>query len=154
VLKCSSYSSRTSRAWAVFTIRTWSSSSRRTLPTKRSAIAFARGARTGIWMTSAPTEVNTASNAETNFASRSRIRNLTRVPASSRWRYRTGIQSCRLGRLPVRRRRLPGRMSELWDRIGPLREQLEDTRLVPQQYAGLLAAACGVPDLSEAIPKP
>jgi hypothetical protein len=35
-------------------------------------------------MTSAPTEVNTASNDGTNLASRSRIRNRTPVPASSR----------------------------------------------------------------------
>jgi putative transposase len=49
--------------------------SRRTLPTNRSAIAFARGARTGILSTSAPTDSTTASKDGTNLASRSRIRN-------------------------------------------------------------------------------
>jgi hypothetical protein len=40
-------------------------------PTKRSAIALARGARTGDLMTRTLAAVNTASNAAVNLASRS-----------------------------------------------------------------------------------
>ena len=47
------------------------------LPTQRSAIAFARGARTGDLMIRRPAAANTASNAAVNLASRSRIRNFT-----------------------------------------------------------------------------
>ena len=54
------------------------------LPTKRSAIALARGARTGVLMMRTSMAVNTASNAAVNLASRSRMRNRKRWPASSR----------------------------------------------------------------------
>ena len=54
------------------------------LPTKRSAIALARGARTGVLMMRMSVAVNTASNAAVNLASRSRMRNRKRRPASSR----------------------------------------------------------------------
>jgi hypothetical protein len=50
----------------------------RAVPTQRSAIAFARGARGGVLMISMPVEVNTSSNPAVNFASRSRMRNLRR----------------------------------------------------------------------------
>src|SRR3954465_2000815 len=68
--------------WRGPVIRRWSRHSRRRVPMKRSAIAFARGARTGarmIWM-SAPAK--TASNDLVNLLSRSRIRNRNR-PACS-----------------------------------------------------------------------
>jgi hypothetical protein len=42
------------------------------LPTKRSAIALARGARTGVLMMLTSTAVNTASKAVVNLVSRSR----------------------------------------------------------------------------------
>ena len=45
------------------------------VPTKRSAIAFARGARTDVLMIWMSMAVNTASKAAVNLASRSRIRN-------------------------------------------------------------------------------
>ena len=45
------------------------------LPTKRSAIALARGARTGVRMMRTSMAVKTASKAAVNLASRSRIRN-------------------------------------------------------------------------------
>ena len=54
------------------------------LPMKRSVIALARGARTGVWMMRTSMAVNTASKAAVNFASRSRMRNRKRRPASSR----------------------------------------------------------------------
>src|SRR3954452_1732495 len=56
-------------------IRVRSRSSWRTEPTKRSAIAFARGARTGVLMILRSMAVKTASNAAVNLASRSRMRN-------------------------------------------------------------------------------
>ncbi|HEY6798617.1 MAG TPA: hypothetical protein VI248_28400 [Kineosporiaceae bacterium] len=40
---------------------------------------------------------------------------------------------------------------DAWPRIGELRSALEQTRLVLVTYAGLLAKACGVPDLSAQI---
>jgi hypothetical protein len=39
----------------------------RALPTQRSVIAFARGARTGVLMIRTPTAANTASNASVNW---------------------------------------------------------------------------------------
>ena len=47
-------------------------------PTKRSAIALARGARTGVLMMRMSVAVKTASNAAVNLASRSRMRNRKR----------------------------------------------------------------------------
>lgn len=41
---------------------------------------------------------------------------------------------------------------EAWARIGELRADLERTRVVLSDYAAILATACGVPDLSGAIP--
>lgn len=54
------------------------------VPTKRSAIALARGARTGVLMILTSRAANTASNAAVYLASRSRMRNRKRLPASSR----------------------------------------------------------------------
>ena len=48
------------------------------VPTKRSAIAFALGACTGVLMTRMSVAVKTASNAAVNLASRSRMRNRNR----------------------------------------------------------------------------
>lgn len=45
------------------------------VPTKRSAIAFARGARVGVLMIVTSVPVNTASKAAVNLPSRSRMRN-------------------------------------------------------------------------------
>jgi hypothetical protein len=53
-----------------------------------SAIAFARGARTGVLITWMLVAVKTASNVVVNLASRSRIRNRKFLPASSRSRVR------------------------------------------------------------------
>ena len=51
------------------------------VPTKRSAMAFARGARTGVLMIWMSTPANTASKAAVNLVSRSRIRNRKPVGA-------------------------------------------------------------------------
>jgi len=53
------------------------------LATKRSAIALARGARAGVSMMLTSMAVKTASNVAVNLASRSRIKNRKRRPASS-----------------------------------------------------------------------
>jgi len=58
------------------TISIRSSTSRRTVPTHRSATAFARGARRGVRRIRMSSESKTASKLSVNFASRSRIRNL------------------------------------------------------------------------------
>ncbi len=55
-------------------IKMWSRHSRRTLPTKRSQIAFARGALIGVRSTSIPLPTATAAKCEPYFASLSRIR--------------------------------------------------------------------------------
>jgi hypothetical protein len=41
-----------------------------------------------------------------------------------------------------------------WPRADELRAELDTARSVLSQYAALLGTACGVPDLSTAIPKP
>jgi len=41
-----------------------------------------------------------------------------------------------------------------WSRIGEFRAALDRARTVLAQYASLLAAACGVPDLLDAVPQP
>src|SRR3954447_20258329 len=76
-----------------------SRSSRRTLPTKRSAIALARGARTGVLMIRTSTAVNTASNAAVNLALRSRIRNRSWRSASAR--SMSGLRACWVSQAPV-----------------------------------------------------
>ena len=49
--------------------------SARTVRTHRSAYAFARGARIGVWTILTPSERTTSSNGPENFESRSRITN-------------------------------------------------------------------------------
>jgi hypothetical protein len=69
------------------------------LPTKRSAIALARGACTGVLMMRMSGVVKTASNAAVNLASRSRIRNRMRCPASLRSMSR--LRACWVSQAPV-----------------------------------------------------
>ena len=69
------------------------------LPTKRSAIALARGARTGVLMILTLTVVKTVSKAAVNLASRSRMRNRKRRPASSRSMSR--LRACWVSQAPV-----------------------------------------------------
>ena len=57
-----------------FTISSQSRHSARTVRTKRSAIAFACGARTGVLMIRIPSLAKTASKSRVNLLSRSRIR--------------------------------------------------------------------------------
>ena len=69
------------------------------VPTKRSAIALARGARTGVLMMRMSIAVKTASKAAVNLASRSRMRNRNRRPASSRSMSR--LRACWVSQAPV-----------------------------------------------------
>src|SRR6266540_1040681 len=69
-------------------MRMWSRHSLRTLRTHRSAIAFARGARTGVLMTRTPSPRTISSNGPENFASRSCNRNRTSCSRSSTVRLR------------------------------------------------------------------
>ena len=69
------------------------------VPTKRSAIAFARGARTGVLMMRISSAVKTASKAAVNLASRSRMRNRNRCPASPRSMVR--LRACWVSQAPV-----------------------------------------------------
>ena len=66
---------------------------------KRSAIAFARGARTGVLMIRMSMAANTASKAAVNLLSRSRIRNRNRRSASSRSMSR--LRACWVTQAPV-----------------------------------------------------
>lgn len=50
----------TPRRWCSLTIRRWPRHARRMVPTNRSAKAFARGARIGVFTARAPIEVNTS----------------------------------------------------------------------------------------------
>ncbi len=52
-------------------------------------------------------------------------------------------------RRPVDRSR--GEHEHAWNRAGELRGALEDTRTILTAYADLLASACGVPNLLEAV---
>src|SRR5919204_5156928 len=72
------YSRSTRSRCARETIRIRSRHSRRTLPTQRSACAFARGAAIGARITLIPSERKTSSKTAVNLLSRSRIR--TRRP--------------------------------------------------------------------------
>src|SRR5215212_12255103 len=67
--------------WRVPVIRMWSRHSRRRVPMKRSAIAFARGARIGVRMIRMSVPVKAASNAAVNLLSRSQIKKLEPVGA-------------------------------------------------------------------------
>jgi hypothetical protein len=63
----------------------WSRHSRRSVPTNHSAYEFARGDRTGVFITRVPFPAKTPSNAAANSPSRSQIRNrklLARSPRS------------------------------------------------------------------------
>ena len=65
-------------------MRSLSRHSPRIVPTNRSAIAFALGARMGVLMILIPSAAKTASKEEVNLVSRSRMRNLAGVVRSVR----------------------------------------------------------------------
>jgi len=90
-LKCATYSVSTCSRWRRLTISIRSSSSRRTVPIQRSAIAFARGARTGVRRMRMPSLAKTASKQSVNLLSRSRIKNVKLATRSPR-----SIRSCAL----------------------------------------------------------
>ena len=77
----------------------WSRHSRRSVPTNRSAYAFARGDRTGVLITRVPFPAKTSSNAAVNLLSRSRIRNLNRPARSPRSMSR--LRACWAVQAPV-----------------------------------------------------
>ncbi len=62
------------------------------VPTTRSAMAFARGALTGVLMILMPSDAKTASKDEVNLVSRSRMRNLAGVVRSARSKQR--LRAC------------------------------------------------------------
>ena len=70
MLKCWTYSRRTMSRWRGPVISRWSRHARRSVLINRSAIAFARGARIGVWMIRMSAPVNTASKAAVNLLSR------------------------------------------------------------------------------------
>src|ERR1019366_3429435 len=71
----------------------------RAVRTNRSANAFARGARTGVLMTWAPTDFSISSKGPTNFVSRSRIKKLTMRPSSSSKTVR--LRACSVTQFPI-----------------------------------------------------
>lgn len=73
---------------------TWSSSSRRTLPTKRSEIAFIFGARTAARITFAPTPRASRSSAGPNLSSRSRSRTAGASPSMVALRRCCAVHAC------------------------------------------------------------
>ena len=85
--------------WRGPVIRRWSRHSRRSVPMKRSAIAFARGARTGVRMMRMSAPANTASKAAVNLLSRSRIKNRNWSARSPRSMSR--LRACWVTQAPV-----------------------------------------------------
>jgi hypothetical protein len=92
VVKCATYSASTHSRCRRFMISIRSRISRRTVPTHRSAIPFARGARTGVRRMRMTSLVNTASKALVNLVSRSRIKNLNVARRSPR--FITRLRAC------------------------------------------------------------
>jgi hypothetical protein len=90
--------------WRRLVIRSQSRHSARTVRTKRSAIAFAFGARAGVLMMRMPSLVKTASKSRVNLRSRSRIRKRNRSGCS--WSDQTNWRACHPEREPAQ---LPGR---------------------------------------------
>jgi hypothetical protein len=116
------------------------------LPTKRSAMALARGACNGVLMMRISVAVNTASNAAVNLASRSRMRNRNRLAVSSRSMAR--LRACWVSQAPVgwavtpRTWTRPGGVLDDEERVQPVQgdgvevEQVageDGVRLGPQQ---------------------
>ena len=99
VLKCCTYSRSTTSRWRRPVIRMWSRHSRRSVPMNRSAIAFARGAWTGVRMIRMSAPVNTASNGGVNLLSRSRIRN--RNLSARKLRSMSRLRACWVTQSPV-----------------------------------------------------
>ena len=89
----------TSVRWRGPVISRWSRHSRRSVPMKRSAIAFARGARTGVRRMRMSAPANTASKAAVNLLSRSRIRNRNCSARSPRSMSR--LRACWVTQAPV-----------------------------------------------------
>ena len=46
-----------------------------------------------------------------------------------------------------------GEHEAAWEQISTLREEIERTRQDLLKYASVLATACGIPDLSTAVPE-
>src|SRR6266498_891433 len=90
---------RTRSRWRRFMIRSQSRHSARAVPTKRSAIAFAFGARTGVLTTRMPSLAKTASKLRVNLLSRSRIRKRKRSGAS--WSVQANWRACWVTQAPV-----------------------------------------------------
>jgi hypothetical protein len=80
-------------------VRSQSRHSPRTVRTKRSAIAFAFGARIGVLTILMPSLAKTASKARVNLLSRSRTRN--RNDPGRSWRAQANLRACRVTQAPV-----------------------------------------------------
>src|SRR6267143_713639 len=75
------------RRWASPSTRTWSSNSRRRVPTKRSAKAFMFGVRTAVRTTLVPTASNRLANRAPSLASRS-------TTSTSGWMSKVAFRAC------------------------------------------------------------
>ena len=81
-LKCATYSVSTAVRWRRLIINVRSNSSRRVVPSHRSAIAFARGSCTCVRRMRIPSLAKMASKMPVNLLSRSRIKNLNSAARS------------------------------------------------------------------------
>src|SRR5579872_3005395 len=117
-LKYSWYWRTRDARWRSSTSSTWSNSSRRTLPTNRSATAFIFGARTAVRITLAPTPWAARSNAGPNLSSRSRSSNALRLDREHE-AFCDGIQIGTAGRKA--HTLYPGRCEHATDLVGEQR---------------------------------
>jgi hypothetical protein len=145
------HSLRTSRRCRSLVICIRSRRSERPLAMQRSAIAFARGDRTGVLITRVPLPEKTSSNTAVNLLSRSRIRNLNRPARSPRSISR--LRPCRAVYSPVVCVVTP-RMctARVWNTLrrpagrranyrGQLHHQLEASMLAMSRQTFIFAAA-------------
>ena len=117
-------------------IRRWSRHSRRSVPMKRSAIAFARGARIGVRMMWMSAPAKTASNAAVNLLSRSRIKNRNRSARSAQFVRGRGFGAAKDGDLVSQHEQFDTTPEEIAELATNMLCQFEELR---EFAAGLVA---------------
>src|SRR6266496_2817228 len=125
--------------WRRFTISSQSRHSARAVQTKRSANAFAFGARTGVLMISMPSLAKTVLKSRVNLLSRSRMRK--RNGARRSWSVHVNCRACWATQAPVGLAVLPGQVNtsavefDEEEHIQPLQRDGLDREEVDREHA-------------------